>query len=95
VGRTIKRIAPALSVFDQILLLLHEVLSDLERDLERVRDDVGRREREPLRQRDVLHAVALVYLNPDELFGIGCVLDIMACVGRDRSQSAPKIKRKC
>lgn len=63
----------------QDLLLLLQVLHDLDIDLEHVGHDVRRRQGEPLCQRDVRHAVALVDLDPDELLGVGGVFNVVAC----------------
>lgn len=68
----------SLPALDQQLLLLHQALGDIQRDLERVGHDVGGREGQPLRQRDVFHAVALVDLDPDEVFRLGGILDVVA-----------------
>lgn len=70
---------PSLPVLDEQLLLLDQALGDVERDLERVGHDVGGREGQPLRQRDVFYAFALVDLDPDEVFRLRGVFDVVAC----------------
>lgn len=68
------------------MLLLYQARRDIKRDLQRVGHDVGGREGQPLRQRDVLHAIALVDLDPDEVFRLGGILDVVAYLGTTFSQ---------
>ena len=69
---------PQLIALDEDLLLLLELLDKSNVDLERLRDNVGGRERQPLCQRDVLDLVGLVNLDPDQVFSVGRVLDVMS-----------------
>jgi hypothetical protein len=50
---------------NQDLLLLLQPLRHTQRNIQRLGHDVRRREREPLRQRDVGYAVGFVDFDPD------------------------------
>lgn len=63
---------------DENLLVLLELVDKLNGDVEGLGDEVGRGESEPLAQRDVSHAVGLVDLDPDEVLGLGGVLNVVA-----------------
>lgn len=69
----------SLPILNQQLLLLYQPLCNTKRDLKRVSNNISRREREPLRQRDVLDAVTLVDLDPHQVLRVGRVLDVVAC----------------
>lgn len=74
---------------DQDLLLLLDLLGEFKRNLQNLGNNLGRRERKPLRQRDVGDAVRFVDFNPDEVFGLGSVLDVVA-VGGDPLAGRPQ-----
>lgn len=59
------------------LLLLLELVDKADGNLQGLGYDVGRGQRQPLGQRDVGDTVRLVDLNPDEVFGLGRVLDVV------------------
>lgn len=66
------------------LLLLLEPLRNLKRDLQRLRHDPRRRQRQPLRQRDVNHAIAFVDFDPLQRLVRGRVLNVVArVIGED------------
>lgn len=67
-----------LSVNDNLLLLL-QALHHIDINLQNIRDNIGRGERQPLRQGDISNTIGLVNLDEGEVFGGGCVLNVMAC----------------
>lgn len=64
-------------LLDEDLLLLLEVVGELDGDVERLGDEVGRGEGEPLREGDVGDAVGLVDFDPDEVLVLGSVFDVV------------------
>lgn len=73
---------------DNQLLLLTQPLRNLHRDLQRRRHDLRRRQRQPLRQRNVHHAVALVDFDPLQSLVGGRVFDIVPGVVREDGRVA-------
>jgi len=73
---------------DYQLLLLPQPPRNLHRDLQRRRHDLRRRQRQPLRQRDVHHAVALVDFDPLQSLVGGRVLDVVPGVVREHGRVA-------
>lgn len=55
-------------LLNQNLFFLLQLLHKLQRHLERLRNDIRRRQCKPLRERNIGHAIRLVYLDPDEIF---------------------------
>lgn len=76
--RILSQINDIFSLCKENLLLFLQLLHHRERNVERVRHDVRWSEGEPLRQADIGDPVALVEFNPDQLFGFGRILDVMA-----------------
>lgn len=68
---------------DNQLLLLPQPPCNIHRNLQRRRHNFRRRQRQPLRQRDVHDAVGLVDFDPLQSFVEGGVFDVMACVVRE------------
>jgi hypothetical protein len=60
------------------LLLLLQPQHHIHRNLEHTRHNIRRRERKPLRERDIRHALGLVDLDEREILRRGCVFNIMA-----------------
>jgi hypothetical protein len=74
----------SLSLSDDQLLLLPQPLRNLKRNLQRLGHDPRRRESQPLRERNVYDAIALVDFDPLQRFVGGRVLDVVAgVVGED------------
>ena len=65
---------------DEQLLLLLQRPHHLFRHSKNGSHDRHRRQCEPLCQRDVLHAIGFVYLEPNESLVLGCVFDVMTGV---------------
>lgn len=63
---------------NQHLLLPLDLLDKLNRNVESLGDNVGGSEGEPLAKGDVRHAVRFVDLDPDEVFSVRGVLDVVA-----------------
>jgi hypothetical protein len=62
------------------LLLLLQPLCNTKRNLQRLRDNSRRRESQPLRQRDIDHAVGFVDFDPLESLVGGRVFDVVSGV---------------
>jgi hypothetical protein len=68
------------------LFLLLQPQHHIHRNLEHTRHNIRRRERKPLRERDIRHALRLVDLDEREVLRRRCVFDVMAyarCVSID------------
>lgn len=63
---------------NQYLLLSLQLCHELQWDIQRASYNIRRRERQPLRQTDVGHAIAFVEFEPDESFIFGRVFDVVA-----------------
>lgn len=63
---------------DKDLLVLLELFNKLNRDLKCLCDNIWRCKSKPLCQGNISNVVRLVDLNPDQIFSLGCVLDIMS-----------------
>ena len=81
-ARRAHRLIASFHIRKKNLLLFLQLLHHREGDIQRVGDQVRRGEGKPLGQADVGHAVALVELDPDQLFGVGCVFDVVTCRSR-------------
>lgn len=78
----------------QHLLLLAQPLDDARVDLERLRRHLGRRQRQPLRQRDVRHPPRPEHLQVREPRVRRRVLHVVARPGRERRRVArPEVER--
>lgn len=77
--------AQKLLLRQQHLLLILDSLCELDIDLESTCDDICGGQGQPLAQRDILHFIGLVDLDPDQVFGFGRVLDVVAAVVREHS----------
>jgi hypothetical protein len=64
------------------LLLLLQSLHNIHRNLQHTRHDFRRRQRQPLRQRDIRHTLRLVDLNEGQVLRGGGVFDVVACATR-------------
>lgn len=62
----------------QNLLLLLELLSNFEGNLESLGNEISRGKGKPLGQRDVGDAVRLVNLDPDKILSLRSVLNVVA-----------------
>ena len=69
-----------LFAFDENLLLLLQLLNHIERQLENAGYNVRWSKREPLGQRNISHSLAPVDLDPDEIFRVGSILDIVSYI---------------
>jgi hypothetical protein len=67
------------------LLLLLQSQHDIHRNLKHIRHDIRRRERKPLSQRYISHALGFVYLNEREILRLRCVFNVMACILLEQS----------
>lgn len=76
---------------NQNLFLLLQLIHHRYRYIERISHDVGRGQSEPLGQTNIGHAITLVEFNPDQLFGFGCVLNVVSC--REKSASGKYVGR--
>lgn len=65
-------------LLDEELLLLLERLDELDGHLERLRSHLGGCQGEPLRQGNIGDAVRFIDLDPDQVFRLGRVLDVVA-----------------
>lgn len=65
------------SVYENLLLLL-QFLDELDWDFECRSDEISWCKSEPLSQWDIGNAVRLVDFNPDKLFSIGSVFNVMS-----------------
>lgn len=59
------------------MLLLLQLLHHRNGNLERLRNDIGRSQCQPLREGNIRHSVRLIDLNPDQVFRLGRVFDVM------------------
>lgn len=66
----------------QNLPLRLQLLHHRQRNLQRIRDNLRRRERQPLRQADIGNAIALVEFDPAQFGGVGRVFNVVTCCGR-------------
>jgi hypothetical protein len=67
----------------QNLLPLLQLLHKSDRDLERLRDNIGGCQGQPLRQGDVHDPIGLVNLDPDQIIRLGRILDVMSVPKRE------------
>lgn len=62
----------------QDLLLLLDLVDDFNVNLQHIRDSISRGQGEPLSQRDIGDTVALVQFDPNELFGLRGIFNVVA-----------------
>jgi hypothetical protein len=62
------------------LLLLLQSQYNIHRNLQHIRHDIRRRERKPLSQRYIGHALGFIDLNEREVLCLGCVFNVMAWI---------------
>lgn len=67
-----------LTLCNENLLLLLNVLDEININLERLRRNLWRCQRKPLRQRNVRDTVRLVDFDPDEVLVLGGILNVVA-----------------
>lgn len=76
-------IPPTSSPFNQQLFLLLQRIYHTPRNLQRIRHNIRWRQRQPLRQANIRHAITLINLNPHQLLRLTRVLHIMARIVRE------------
>lgn len=89
---TLSHYYPKNRLLQKKLLLLLQLIHHLPRDLEGARHDIRWGESQPLRQRDVSHALGLVQLDPHQVLGGRGVKDVVAgVVGEDGDVSGDEV----
>ena len=65
----------------QNLLLRLQLIDNLNRDFKDSRNDVVRGKSKPLGERNIFNCIAFEVLNPDKLFIIRSILDVVTLIG--------------